>query len=197
MFGVGIFELLVILIVAVIALGPDKLPQTIVDIVKFFRAVRKTMAEAKESFDKEIQLQEIKQEALKYKDTLTNEVNKLTKDLELDTLREIRADVQKPLEEARQTLQEQTDSIHSTLQSLNTEIHYESTNKSTQTHIESNAKGHAESADTLDSGDFTKSTESTSLDSAKAPSPREYTHIDSESSHTSSASSKQTESKDI
>ena len=72
MFGVGIFEVLVILIVAVIALGPNKLPQTIVDIVKFFRAVKKTMAEAKETFDKEIQLSEIKQEALKYKVKLIN-----------------------------------------------------------------------------------------------------------------------------
>ena len=90
MFGIGIFELLVILIVAIIALGPNKLPQTIIDIVKFFRAVRKTMAEAKESFDKEIELSEIKQEALKYKNTISNEVDKLTQDMKLDELRELR-----------------------------------------------------------------------------------------------------------
>lgn len=104
MFGIGIFELLVILIVAVIALGPEKLPQTIVDIVKFFRAVRKTMVEAKESFDKEIQLSEIKQEALKYKNTLTEEVDKLTKDMQLDELRQISVDTLKPLDEAKKTI---------------------------------------------------------------------------------------------
>ena len=42
MFGVGIFEILVVLVVAVIFLGPDKLPQAIVDATKFFRAVKKT-----------------------------------------------------------------------------------------------------------------------------------------------------------
>lgn len=124
MFGIGIFELLVILVVAVIALGPDKLPQTIVDIVKFFRAVRKTMAEAKESFDKEIQLSEIKQEALKYKNTLTEEIDKLTKDMQLDELRQISADALKPLEETNKAINEETNTLQDTLQTLNAEISY-------------------------------------------------------------------------
>ena len=124
MFGIGIFELLVILIVAVIALGPEKLPQTIVDIVKFFRPVRKTMVEAKESFDKEIQLSEIKQEALKYKNTLTEEVDKLTKDMQLDELRQISVDTLKPLDEAKKTINEEANALQGTLQTLNTEISY-------------------------------------------------------------------------
>ena len=130
MFGIGIFELLVILIVAIIALGPNKLPQTIIDIVKFFRAVRKTMAEAKESFDKEIELSEIKQEALKYKNTISNEVDKLTQDIKLDELRELREDSLKPLQESLTQTQEQlnkeANALQSTLKNLNTEISYES-----------------------------------------------------------------------
>lgn len=130
MFGIGIFELLVILIVAIIALGPNKLPQTIIDIVKFFRAVRKTMAEAKESFDKEIELSEIKQEALKYKNTISNEVDKLTQNMKLDELRELREDSLKPLQESLTQTQEQlnkeANALHSTLKSLNTELSYES-----------------------------------------------------------------------
>lgn len=130
MFGIGIFELLVILIVAIIALGPNKLPQTIIDIVKFFRAVRKTMAEAKESFDKEIELSEIKQEALKYKNTISNEVDKLTQDMKLDELRELREDSLKPLQESLTQTQEQlnkeANALQSTLKNLNTEISYES-----------------------------------------------------------------------
>lgn len=130
MFGIGIFELLVILIVAIIALGPNKLPQTIIDIVKFFRAVRKTMAEAKESFDKEIELSEIKQEALKYKNTISNEVDRLTQDIKLDELRELREDSLKPLQESLTQTQEQlnkeANALQSTLKSLNTEISYES-----------------------------------------------------------------------
>ena len=134
MFGIGIFELLVILIVAIIALGPNKLPQTIIDIVKFFRAVRKTMAEAKESFDKEIELSEIKQEALKYKNTISNEVDKLTQNMKLDELRELNindlSDSLKPLQESltdtKKELDKEANALHSTLKNLNTELSYES-----------------------------------------------------------------------
>lgn len=126
MFGIGIFELLVILIVAIIALGPNKLPQTIIDIVKFFRAVKKTMAEAKESFDKELQLSEIKQEALKYKQNIENEVNKLTQDIKLDELREISIEqIAKPIEETKKELSTNLGEIKSTLDSLNEPLEYE------------------------------------------------------------------------
>lgn len=129
MFGVGIFEVLIILIVAVIALGPNKLPQTIVEIVKFFRAVRKTMSEAKETFDKEIQLSEIKQEALKYKDAVSKEVDKITKDIKLDELRELSVEsIAKPLEESKQAIKEQSESLNSAIQSLNEEISYDKRN---------------------------------------------------------------------
>lgn len=129
MFGVGIFEVLIILIVAVIALGPNKLPQTIVEIVKFFRAVRKTMSEAKETFDKEIQLSEIKQEALKYKDAVSKEVDKITKDIKLDELRELSVEsIAKPLEESEQAIKEQNKSLNSAIQSLNEEISYDKRN---------------------------------------------------------------------
>ena len=37
MFGMGFFEIVVIVIVAIIFLGPDKLPQAIVDVVKFLK----------------------------------------------------------------------------------------------------------------------------------------------------------------
>lgn len=129
MFGVGIFEVLIILIVAVIALGPNKLPQTIVEIVKFFRAVKKTMSEAKETFDKEIQLSEIKQEALKYKDAVSKEVDKITKDIKLDELRELSVEsIAKPLEESKQAIKEQSESLNSAIQSLNEEISYDKHN---------------------------------------------------------------------
>lgn len=41
MFGMGFFEILVVLVVAIIFLGPEKFPQAVVDVVKFFRAVKK------------------------------------------------------------------------------------------------------------------------------------------------------------
>ena len=40
MFGVGVFELLVILIIAAIVVGPDKLPQVAADLAKWIRQTR-------------------------------------------------------------------------------------------------------------------------------------------------------------
>ncbi|PAF53285.1 twin arginine-targeting protein translocase TatB [Helicobacter sp. 13S00482-2] len=83
MFGMGIFEILVILIVAVIFLGPEKLPQAIIDIVKFFKAVKKTLNDAKDTFDKELHMSEIKKEALEYKSNFENSIDSMTKDIQL------------------------------------------------------------------------------------------------------------------
>ncbi|MDO7253657.1 Sec-independent protein translocase protein TatB [Helicobacter cappadocius] len=83
MFGMGIFEILVILIVAVIFLGPEKLPQAMVDVVKFFKAVKKTLNDAKDTFDKELHMSEIKKEALEYRNTFESSVDNITKDIQL------------------------------------------------------------------------------------------------------------------
>ena len=40
MFGVGVFELLVILIIAAIVVGPDKMPQVAADLAKWIRQTR-------------------------------------------------------------------------------------------------------------------------------------------------------------
>lgn len=130
MFGAGIFEILIILIVAVIALGPNKLPQTIVDVVKFFRAFKKTIHEAKETFDKEIQLAELKQEALKYKNTIEDGMKQITQDMKLDELREISTDAVK--------------SLDSTLKSLNNELHYDSSSSQPPKQDELPAQGEKE-----------------------------------------------------
>ena len=177
MFGVGIFEVLVILIVAIIALGPNKLPQAIIDIVKFFRAVKKTMAEAKDTFDKEIQLSEIKQEALKYKDTLTSEVDKLTKDMQLDELRSVDS-VIKPLEEGQKSLQEHTQSLQSTLQSLNNEVSYESMQ---QTEVDKSLSSNtiSNNATPTDSPSYTSSTPP--LTTMTEENPTIQSHMDKDS----------------
>lgn len=90
MFGFNIFEILVILVVAIIFLGPDKLPQLIVDMVKFFKMIKKSINEAKESFDKELQITELKKEALEYKAQFEESMNQHTKDF---NLKDIHTDV--------------------------------------------------------------------------------------------------------
>ncbi|CRF40558.1 Sec-independent protein translocase protein TatB [Helicobacter ailurogastricus] len=68
MFGMGFFELVVIVVVAIIFLGPEKFPQAMLDLARFFRAVKKSLNEAKESLDKEIHMEELKKEALEYQE---------------------------------------------------------------------------------------------------------------------------------
>ncbi|TLD87850.1 Sec-independent protein translocase protein TatB [Helicobacter sp. MIT 05-5294] len=86
MFGMGFFEILMIGVVAIIFLGPEKLPKALVDMAKFFKAVKKTMDDAKESIEREVNLSQIKEEALAYKNSLTQGVQTLSKDLELKEL---------------------------------------------------------------------------------------------------------------
>jgi len=52
MFGIGFTELLLIAIIAILFLGPDKLPTALVDMAKFIKSVKKTIGEAKSSLKK-------------------------------------------------------------------------------------------------------------------------------------------------
>mgnify|MGYP005664137353 CR=1 FL=1 len=83
----GFMEIMIIAIVAVIFLGPDKLPETMVNIAKFFRSTKATLASAKDSLQQEINISELKQEALSYKEELMsagNEIERATSMANLD-----------------------------------------------------------------------------------------------------------------
>ena len=79
MFGMGFTEILIITVIAILFLGPDKLPSAMVDIAKFFRQVKKTMGTVKDSIEDEMNVSEIKQEALAYKKELLDAQNTLEK----------------------------------------------------------------------------------------------------------------------
>lgn len=72
MFGMGIGEILLIIIIAILFLGPDKLPDTMVQIAKFFREVKGTVSTAKATLEEEMKFSEMKESALNYKQELTN-----------------------------------------------------------------------------------------------------------------------------
>ncbi len=95
MFGMGFGEILLIAIIAIIALGPEKLPKAMVDMARFFRAFKKTIDDAKQSLDREINLSEIKEEALSYKNSIQQEVNNIAK-IDLDSLESIELEPKKP-----------------------------------------------------------------------------------------------------
>lgn len=70
MFGMGFTEILIIAVIAILFLGPDKLPSTMVEIAKFFRNAKNTIGSMKESFEDELNVKSMKDEALAYKKEL-------------------------------------------------------------------------------------------------------------------------------
>ena len=81
MFDFSFGEIFVIAVVAVIFLGPDKLPQTFVKIAKFLRAIKKTINDAKDTLDREIHITEMKQDALEYKKKFADSAEKLKNEI--------------------------------------------------------------------------------------------------------------------
>ncbi len=77
MFGIGFTEILLIAIIAILFLGPDKLPEAMVQIAKFIKSVKKTVGEAKNSLDEELRIADLKEEALNYKQQLDSATDEL------------------------------------------------------------------------------------------------------------------------
>jgi sec-independent protein translocase protein TatB len=91
MFGMGFMEIFLILIVAVIALGPEKLPGAAVDVAKFFKKFKSGLDDAKMTLDNELNISEMKKEADQFKSSVSN-IKNITS-LELDDLTNIEDDI--------------------------------------------------------------------------------------------------------
>jgi sec-independent protein translocase protein TatB len=89
MFGMSFGEILVIAIIAILFIGPDKLPDAMVKIAKFFRSFKKSVHEVKDSIEQEIHLKELKDEAISYKEQLENSVNEIKRDHNVNVLDDI------------------------------------------------------------------------------------------------------------
>jgi len=77
MFGIGFTELLLISVIGILFLGPDKLPEAMIQIAKFIKSVKKTIGEAKSSLDEEMRIGDLKEEALNYKKQLDSATSEL------------------------------------------------------------------------------------------------------------------------
>ncbi|MDQ1341117.1 MAG: sec-independent protein translocase protein TatB [Campylobacterota bacterium] len=86
MFGMGLGEIILIIIAAIIFLGPDKLPETMVNIAKFFKSVKKNITQARDSLEEELNVAQMKNEMLDYKE----KIQKTTDDLYSSTNNESR-----------------------------------------------------------------------------------------------------------
>ena len=93
MFGMGISEIIIIAVIAVIVLGPDKLPSAMVNIAKFFKVFKQTINGAKSTFEQEIKIAELKEDAKKYKDSLNTSIDGVRKKLTLEELDELKSSV--------------------------------------------------------------------------------------------------------
>ncbi|GAA8653008.1 Sec-independent protein translocase protein TatB [Helicobacter pylori] len=153
MFGMGFFEILVVLVVAIIFLGPEKFPQAVVDVVKFFRSVKKTLNDAKDTLDKEINIEEIKKETLEYQKLFENKVESLKgvkieelEDAKITAENEIKS-IQDLMQDYQQSLENNAPPNHSNKEvsneeALNEEISSDESPKEVQLATDNNAKEH-------------------------------------------------------
>jgi sec-independent protein translocase protein TatB len=91
MFGIGFTELLLISVVAILFLGPDKLPEAMIQLAKFIKGVKKTVGDAKSSLEEEMKIADLKEEALTYKQKLDSATNELRsfKNIDFDDMEDI------------------------------------------------------------------------------------------------------------
>ena len=89
MFGMGFGEILLVAIVAIIFLGPEKLPEVMVNIAKFFKSIKRNISDAKDALESEINISEMKQDALEYKNKIEKGASDLYNDAGGNESREI------------------------------------------------------------------------------------------------------------
>ena len=107
-------EIVIILIVAVLVLGPEKLPGTIVEIAKLLKAVKRQINEAKSSIENEINISEIKDEARKYKEEITKANDSIRKKLSFEEFDEIKNTLSDFEKDAQNALNSTIDSVKNT-----------------------------------------------------------------------------------
>ncbi len=91
MFGMGFSEILLVAVIAILFLGPDKLPEAMVQVAKFFKSFKSSINEAKSSLEQEMQIQDLKDEAIKYKKKLDSAATSVKKQLSFEELEEIKS----------------------------------------------------------------------------------------------------------
>ncbi|RUM69537.1 MAG: Sec-independent protein translocase TatB [Sulfurovum sp.] len=92
MFGLGFMEILFIAIVAILFLGPDKLPGAMVDIAKFIKNMKTAIGDAKRTLDEEVNIEELKREAMSYKEKLDEATQELQGFKNLNPMNEVKAE---------------------------------------------------------------------------------------------------------
>lgn len=90
MFGMSLPEIVVILVIAVLVLGPDKLPEALVKFAKFFKYFKAQVSSAKSNFEQEVRIAELKADAAKLKSSVTDISSNVRKKLTFEELDELK-----------------------------------------------------------------------------------------------------------
>eukprot|EP01028_Stygiella_incarcerata_P008447 TRINITY_DN3679_c0_g1_i5.p1 TRINITY_DN3679_c0_g1~~TRINITY_DN3679_c0_g1_i5.p1 ORF type:complete len:131 (-),score=2.25 TRINITY_DN3679_c0_g1_i5:10-402(-) len=79
MFGMGFMEIMLIAIIAIIALGPEKLPDAMVSVARFFKKFKSGLEDAKSTLDNELNISDMKEEANKFRNQIEDAKSSVTK----------------------------------------------------------------------------------------------------------------------
>jgi sec-independent protein translocase protein TatB len=77
---IGFSELLVVVVLAVLVLGPDKLPEAMRDFARLIKKMKKMWSDATADITRELEMEEMKDEVAKYKE----EIKKLQNETKID-----------------------------------------------------------------------------------------------------------------
>lgn len=161
-------EIIIILIVAVLVLGPEKLPSTAVQIAKILKALKRQVDDAKESIEKEIRVSEIKKEADKYKNEFSEYNQNIRKKLSFEEFDELK----KELVADTNAIKDDINAIEKDLASLGNEQNAESSANSSENSAQNslNSKSTAKiQANTKTKTNTAKAQEKANAKTAKKP----------------------------
>ena len=125
MFGMSLPEIIVILVIAVLVLGPDKLPEALVKFAKFFKYFKAQVSSAKSNFEQEVRIAELKADAAKLKSSVTDISSNVRKKLtfeELDELKKSASDFSAELKNSLDFSQINSDNENSRIPNENSRI---------------------------------------------------------------------------
>ncbi len=107
MFGMGFTEILIIGVIAILFLGPDKLPEAMVEMAKMLKNLKRTISSAKDSIESELHVSEMKEEMMNYKRELTTTSDGLSRLTSMDDLQseiaDIKNDISMNLDDTKET----------------------------------------------------------------------------------------------
>ena len=111
MFGISGGELFFIIIVAIIVLGPDKIPGAMRTLGKFMANVKNATNDIKSEIQKSVDVQEFQQGINKISNPISEEINKIKNSVAVPTVDDITKDINEPLQKVSNDLKQEIDEL--------------------------------------------------------------------------------------